>query len=78
MEPSQQLIDDIYREKVQRARGTPIPEKLLAGPRLFAYACEAMRAGIRAQHPAASAELVEQILRQRLESAQRREDSTDE
>ena len=74
MEPTQQLIDDIYREKVLRARRTPIEEKLLAGPRLFAFACEAMRSGIRAQNPGASAEQVEEILRQRLAWVQHRED----
>jgi hypothetical protein len=74
MKPTQELIDDIYREKVERARRTPIEKKLLAGPRLYAFACEAMRCGIRAQNPNASAEQVEQILRERLAWAQRRED----
>jgi hypothetical protein len=35
MEPTQELIDDIYRQKVLRARAMPPEEKLFAGIRLF-------------------------------------------
>lgn len=41
MKPSAEIIDDIYLEKVLRARTIPMAEKILDGPRLYAYACEA-------------------------------------
>ena len=66
MKPTPELIDAIYREKVVRARGRPVSEKLLDGPRLFAMAVEWTKAGIRAQHPGADEERVLEILRQRL------------
>jgi hypothetical protein len=75
MEPTPELIDSIYIEKVRRARVTPIERKLVAGPRLFAYACEASRAGIRAQNPNATSEQVEQLLRSRLRLHQRLEEA---
>jgi hypothetical protein len=65
MEPSQELIDSIYIEKVLRARSMTPEQKLLDGPRLFAFACEASRAGIRAQHPQATPEQVDELLRER-------------
>jgi hypothetical protein len=66
MEATQELIDDIYRERVLRARRTPPGEKLLDGPRLFDRACRIMRDGIRFQHPGATEVEVEVILHQRL------------
>ncbi len=69
MEPTPELIDAIYIEKVLRARHTPVPQKLEAGPMLFELACEAARAGIRAQNPGAAPDQVEQLLRQRLKLA---------
>ena len=66
MEPTKELIDAIYRERVLRARRTPPEEKILAGPRLFDYACRITKDGIRSQHPDASEQEVEQILLQRL------------
>lgn len=66
MEPTRELIDDIYRQRVLRARATPPDEKLLDGPRLFEYACEITRSGIRNQHPDADENRVREILRERL------------
>jgi hypothetical protein len=68
-----ELADDIYRERVLRARETPPEEKLLAGAVLFERVCRIMTAGIRAQFPDADESRVEQILRERLESARKRE-----
>lgn len=66
MEPTQELIDDIYREKVLRARrGTP-ESRFAAGPQLFEMVCEFAKAGIRAQHPEADEDRVIEILRARL------------
>jgi hypothetical protein len=66
MEPTRELIDELYRQRVLRARQMPPEEKFLEGARLFDYACRITRDGIRHQYPDADEEHVEQILRQRL------------
>jgi hypothetical protein len=71
VEPTRELIDELYRERVLRARRTPIEEKILAGPRLFDEACQRMEAGIRSLHPEADDEAVRAMLRRRLEIGHR-------
>jgi len=71
MQPTEQLIDELYRERVLRARETPPEEKLLAGPRLFERACRIMTDGIRDECPEADEEQVREILAQRLAVARR-------
>ncbi len=66
MEPSQELIDDIYRERVLRARRTPLDQKVLAGPQLFAFSYQIMADGIRHQYPDADEHRIQEILNQRL------------
>jgi len=56
----------IFRERVIRARQTPLAEKFLAGAELFEGACEVTRCGIRAQHPDWSLTAVEAELARRL------------
>jgi hypothetical protein len=73
MEPSQELLDDIYRERVLRARRMPPEEKLLAGARLFDLACRIALDGIRHQYPQATEHRVREILAQRLELRRRLE-----
>lgn len=73
MEPTPELLNALYKDKVLAARRMPLGEKLFAGATLFAYACETARIGIRAQHPNASPEEVEQLLGQRLKLARRLE-----
>jgi len=73
MQPTPELIDDIYLQKVLRARTAPISEKLLDGLRLYAYACEAVRMGVKAQNPQASPEELESKIRQRFEFIRRLE-----
>ena len=75
MLPTQELIDDIYAEKVRRARATPIEKKLEAGPMLYEFAREATRAGIRAQFPNISPQELETKLQQRLAIAARLEET---
>jgi len=58
-------------DEIRFARETPPAEKLIAGARLFDYACAITSAGIRRQHPDASDEQVLAILRERLEWASR-------
>jgi len=41
MEPTAELIDELFIDKVIAARKRPIAEKLMAGPQLFAYGCHA-------------------------------------
>jgi hypothetical protein len=66
MDPIKQLADEIYRDRVRRARKMTIAEKILDGPQLFDMACRISRDGIRAQHPGADDRRVEELLRQRL------------
>lgn len=66
MEPTKELIDSIYVEKVLRARRQSGDEKLLDGARLFDMACVRMRDGIRHAYPSADAEEVERRLRNQL------------
>jgi len=69
------LIDDIYRERVLRARRTPPEEKFLGGPRLFDFSCRIMKDGIRAQYPDADESRIHEILVQRLALLRRLENS---
>jgi hypothetical protein len=73
MNSIKELADDIYRERVIRARRTPPDEKFFDGPRLFEQACRIMAAGIRNQFPDADEAKVDEILGQRLELLQRLE-----
>jgi len=66
MDDLKRLADEIYRDRIIRARRTSSAAKLMEGPRLFAAVCERMKAGIRAQFPDADEDEVQQILQQRL------------
>ena len=73
MEPTKELIDELYRDKVAAARRMSPSDKLLAGARLFDYACRITMSGIRQQHPEADDEKLLEILRERLALARRLE-----
>lgn len=73
MEPTPELIDAIYRDKVEAARRMTPEEKLFAPADLFEYACEITLAGIRFQHPEADEERVRELLRERLRLRERLE-----
>jgi hypothetical protein len=66
MEPSKELVDQLYREEVLRARAMPAEEKLLEGARLFDLACRITADGIRGAHPEADEDQVQHILLERL------------
>ena len=66
MQPTKELIDDLFWEKVDRARWRSPGEKLLDGFELFEQSCHLARMGIRADHPGASEAEVEQQLREQL------------
>lgn len=76
MQPTQELVDDIYREKVLRARTSSPGEKILDGPELFDWACEWMVAGIRNQFPDADLKGVRSIVEERLALRRRLENPT--
>lgn len=71
-----ELADDIFRDRVLRARAMPPEEKLRAGAVLFERACRWMVAGIRHQFPNADEETVRNLLRERLAIARRLEGHT--
>jgi hypothetical protein len=73
MEPTKELANSIYRERVLRARATPIDQKFLAGAELFEDACRLNCDGIRHQNPGIDEEHVQRILRERLALARRLE-----
>jgi hypothetical protein len=74
MEPTQELLDAIYRDKVEAARHQKPGEKLLEGARLFDEVCEQMEAGIRRQFPGADDDEVRRILRDRINRLRRVEE----
>jgi hypothetical protein len=69
----QPLADELYRERVLRARRTPSEERILDGPRLFDYACTITLAGLRMEKPNATETELRQALKQRLALAQKLE-----
>jgi hypothetical protein len=71
MEPTQELIDDIYRERVLQARRMLPDEKIRAGFRLFERECQIMREEIRSERSDAPDAEVEAMLRQKLELRRR-------
>jgi hypothetical protein len=76
MQPSRELIDAIFRQRVLRARQMSPEEKLLAGPRLFDKICQIMMADIRHQFPDADEQQVFEIAQERLESMKRMEEGS--
>jgi hypothetical protein len=73
MQPTKELADAIFWERVHKARRMSSNDKLLAGARLFDRACRLMAAGIRSQFPDADERRVQEILRERLALARRLE-----
>lgn len=77
MKPTPELIDAIYREKVLRARRTPIGRKFLAGAELFEMACDRMADGLRSENPGADAATIDSLVRQRLDRLRRLREADD-
>lgn len=71
--PYAALADELYRERVLRARRTPPVQKILAGQRLFEAACEITLLGIRNQNPGVTEARCREILRERLALRRRME-----
>jgi hypothetical protein len=72
-EPSRNLIDGLFRDKVRQARQMSPEERSRAPGDLFDEVCDRMRGGIRWQFPDADPARVEEILRERLDIARRLE-----
>jgi len=66
MNSESSLIDDIDRRKTERAKKATIEEKLLDGPRLFKMSCEAMKSGLRIDHPNATEAEIHALLIERV------------
>ena len=67
------MIDELFRQKVTRARAQTPGEKLLVGIDLFAQVKRRMCDGIRHQFPDADEFRIQQILVQRLKIARQLE-----
>jgi hypothetical protein len=66
MESIKELADAIYRERVLRARRTPIELKIEAGGELFEGVCQRMTDGLRDENPGADEATIQDLLRRRL------------
>jgi hypothetical protein len=68
----QPLMDDIFREKVRRARAEKVEGVLsLDGLELFEFGLVLMRDGVRSQFPEATEEQVQSEVARRLEIGRR-------
>jgi hypothetical protein len=70
----QELQRQIFREKVLRARGMSEAERFAETLELIETGYTAMRGGVRIQHPEATAEETERLLRERVGKLRRLED----
>lgn len=75
MEPTQELVDDLYRERITRARAISWEDKFLASGELFELAVAFMEAGIRYDHPDADDQQVDGMIQRRLDIQRRLENS---
>lgn len=66
MQPTKELIDAIYLDKIRAARAMSPEDKLLAGPRLFERSCRIMLDGLRHENPDADEARLETLFRERL------------
>ena len=73
MQPTQLLIDQLRRDKIETARQMTPEQRFLAGGELFDQVVERMVAGIRSQYPSATEAEVKQHLEHRLAVAHRLE-----
>lgn len=74
--PYAALADDLFRERVLRARGSSLENKFISGEELFEYASSITLAGIRNQNPDFSEADCRRELDRRLELRERRDRRT--
>lgn len=73
MEPTANLVAQIFSEKIARARAMSPEDKFLEGPRLFDSATRVMTEGIRDRYPELDDDGVQRMLRTYLERLDRLE-----
>ena len=73
MEPTPELIDQLWREEIDDARRLTVKQRLELGGDLFDAACAVTLSGIRSQYPGVSDTDALEILRRRLAFARRTE-----
>ena len=73
MDDIKELADNLFRERVLRARQEDPGAKFLDSMKLFDFACSWTEAGIRAEFPTADDCEVKRILRERIELQRRLE-----
>ena len=71
--PYAELAEELFRERVERARQMPAEEKILAGQQLFEAACEITLLGIRDQFPGRDEAFYREVLRKRLDERKKRQ-----
>lgn len=69
------LVDQSYREQVERARQQSPQEKFLDGLRLFDLTCRIMADGIRMQHPKAGEAEILRMLAERIDLLRKLEEA---
>ena len=72
---NEHLQEQIFADKVRRARETPIVEKILEGPRLFDMNAEIIKGAIRSQFPGSSEEQMNHEYFRRLQIARTIDDA---
>jgi hypothetical protein len=71
MPPPREVLNEIFRRKVDQARKMTPEERLLSGLRQSDLAVRVMTDGIRQQFPEASDDQVQRILRERVDLLRR-------
>jgi len=74
MQPTKELTDAIYWERIERARRTSPADRVLGSLQLSEFTISIMASGIRSQFPDADERRVQEILRERLALSRRLED----
>ena len=68
MTVTKDLIQAIDARKFEQAREASMEEKMLDGPRLFRMSCQAIKAGLRLDHPDATETELHRLLIERVYS----------
>ena len=71
MQPTQELIDELFREEVEEARRMTPEQKLLAGEDLYRYAERITLAGIKHENPGIDNQRALEILQERFDLVER-------
>jgi hypothetical protein len=74
VQPTKELIDDLYRDKVRQARQMSVEQKILAGPQLFEMSCRIVMEGIRDDFPSADEARVREIFEEHMRILRRLRD----